>query len=542
MNRTLSDNTRFRPYKIDKRVKKNAFIHAEEKFNRRILNILKSFIIPEEIYEKIKSTGSQPARLYGLPKVHKSQTNPKYRPILSMPNAYCTNLARWLDNILKTFLPDQFTTKDTFDFVEKLKSLNFQSDKYFTSYDVESLFTQIPVEETIDYICKFIPNSELPITKATLKELLQLACKNILFSFDKKLYEQFDGMCMGSNLGPTMAAFTMHMVETQYKIKPLFYVRYVDDVLAVFNNKTESIKIFDHINNFHKIIRFTQEHEKDGKLTFLDVEIIKQGTEILTKWHLKATNTGTYVPKQSYSPKSHKTAAIKSLIYRAYRICSSEDLFKECYSIIESIFINNGYHYDFIEKIKNKTIKNFHKKQETPRTITNEETSTIKTKYITINYMREHENKLNKVAKLIEDTIGRENIKICTSYRTRKTQSFFSNKDKIPTCVRSNIVYSYTCDQCLGHQYIGQSVRHFYTRKHEHINGSANPTEVTSHIHTVKEENFAIVVHTKYTSIGESLIYHSVPPSKRLNKYHPPYELELFNCDTYEEAVIMNNN
>ena len=56
-------------------------------------------------------------------------------------------------------------------------------------------------------------------------------------SFNGKLYEQLDGMCMGSNLGPAMAAFTMHMVETKYTIEPLFYARYVDDILVLFNHK-----------------------------------------------------------------------------------------------------------------------------------------------------------------------------------------------------------------------------------------------------------------------------------------------------------------
>ena len=193
-----------------------------------------------------------------------------------MPNDYCTNLAKWLDTLLKTFLPHRFTTKDSFDFVEKLKEKNFKADKYFTSYDVESLFTQIPMDETIDFICNSLPTSEIPITKSTLKELLQLACKNILFTFDNQLYEQFNGMCMGSNLGPTMAAFTMHMVETQFTKTPLFYVRYVDDVLAVFHNKQESTDFLHHITNI-------QEHEENGKLNFLDVEIIKQGPKVLTK-------------------------------------------------------------------------------------------------------------------------------------------------------------------------------------------------------------------------------------------------------------------
>ena len=232
---------------------------------------------------------------------------------------------------------------------------------------------------------------------------------------------------------------------------------------------------------------------------------------------------------------------MRSLIYRAYRICSSEMLFNECYSTIESIFINNGYHYSYIEKIKRKTIENYIKNQQKSQQTPQTNADTKNTKYITLTYIKENENKIRKVAKLIEDTIGKDKIQIRTAYKTKKTQSFFSNKDKIPTDIRSNIVYSYNCDQCPGLQYIKESVRHFSTPKNEHINGDSNPTEVTTHIHTAKEENFSIVIQSKHTTIAESLVYHSVPPSKRLNKYHPPYQLQLFDCDTNEEAMIDTN-
>ena len=139
------------------------------------------------------------------------------------------------------------------------------------------------------------------------------------------------------------------------------------------------------------------------------------------------------------------------------------------------------------------------------------------------------------MAKVIEETIGKETIKICVAYRTRKTQSFFSNKDKVSPNLQSNIVYIYNCDQCPGHKYIGETGRHFSTRKQEHIKGDKGPTEISSHFHTVKEENFSVVVKSTHTTIAESLVYHSVPPPLRLNKYHPPYNLQLFNCDTHED-------
>ena len=87
------------------------------------------------------------------------------------------------------------------------------------------------------------------------------------------------------------------------------------------------------------------EVEKDGNLVFLDINVQRDGTNnIQTKWHIKGTNTGTYLNKSAFSPHSHKSAAIRSLIYRAYRLSSKPAFFEAAYEPIRCIFINNGYH------------------------------------------------------------------------------------------------------------------------------------------------------------------------------------------------------
>ena len=103
-----------------------------------------------------------------------------------------------------------------------------------------------------------------------------MACKNIVFSFDSKLFVQFDGMCMGSNLGQTIAAFTMHMIEEQMPKDPIFYTRCIDDIFAIFTLKEQSDKFCAQINKIHQSIQFTQENECNNKLTFLNVEIKKE--------------------------------------------------------------------------------------------------------------------------------------------------------------------------------------------------------------------------------------------------------------------------
>ena len=76
------------------------------------------------------------------------------------------------------------------------------------SLDVESLFTNIPLNETID-ICieSFFENTDLikGLTKEDLKKLWTLATSESLFMFNEKFYKQVDCAAMGSALGPTLA-------------------------------------------------------------------------------------------------------------------------------------------------------------------------------------------------------------------------------------------------------------------------------------------------------------------------------------------------
>ena len=75
------------------------------------------------------------------------------------------------------------------------------------SLDVDSLFTNIPLEETIE-ICtnELFKESETVegLSKTEFKELLSLATKDSNFIFDGRLYKQINGVAMGFLLGPTL--------------------------------------------------------------------------------------------------------------------------------------------------------------------------------------------------------------------------------------------------------------------------------------------------------------------------------------------------
>ena len=106
-------------------------------------------IIDDETLRKILPSGSTHGFLYGLPKVHKSGC--PFRPIVSSVNTYNYNLASYLVRVLQPISTNKFTAKDSFSFAEWAKTYNHNGE-YMCSFDISSLFTNVPLDETIQ-IC-----------------------------------------------------------------------------------------------------------------------------------------------------------------------------------------------------------------------------------------------------------------------------------------------------------------------------------------------------------------------------------------------------
>ena len=116
--------------------------------------------------------GSAPTRIYGTPKMHKFSSSdlfPKLRPIVSSIGAFNYNLARFLCDLPSPLVPNDSFCKDNFSFLFRTKNANF-SKKVLVSYDVTSLFTNIPLQETIDIAINLIFNHN-PNLNITRKEL-----------------------------------------------------------------------------------------------------------------------------------------------------------------------------------------------------------------------------------------------------------------------------------------------------------------------------------------------------------------------------------
>ena len=120
----------------------------------RIIDVLKKLknkkIISEKKYGDLYPVGSSPGILYGRAKIYKPVKHgvPPFRPILSAIGTPTYKLSKFFVPLLTPLTLNEYTIKDSFSFAEEL--LNYDSNLVMASFDVESLFTNIPLQETID--------------------------------------------------------------------------------------------------------------------------------------------------------------------------------------------------------------------------------------------------------------------------------------------------------------------------------------------------------------------------------------------------------
>ena len=143
--------------------------------------------ISDTLYEKLRPVGSQPARLYGLAKVHKDNT--PMRPVLSMPgSAYAKigkQVALWLSKV-----PEWNINASTQLISDAIKNLTLPNTDELISFDVSSLYTNVPVMESINTCADLLFNQYTiaGVSKATFIELAQLASCNVLMSTHNGYY------------------------------------------------------------------------------------------------------------------------------------------------------------------------------------------------------------------------------------------------------------------------------------------------------------------------------------------------------------------
>ena len=432
-------------------------------------NIRREHRIEKEVYDKILPCGSRAGVLYGLPKIHKVGT--PIRPIISAVKTYNYELAKYLDQILKPVVNSEYMLKDTFDFVNKVSNLNVDSDSYLVSFDVESLFTNVPTQETIEIILNLVFQDDITVfhnlSRDELKKLLTICTQESHFQFNGEYFDQVDGVAMGSPLGPLFANVFMSNFERLHmpalKEQGIrIWLRYVDDVFASVTNKEQVENILTFLNAQHPNIRFTVEHENQNKLPFLDTCVIRRVDKYVTTIYRKPTFTGVYLNWTSLTARRYKISLIRCLAERIWRVCTEESTKRDELEKLKVILGRNEYPPEIVERslaefVESKTKPNQEKVAE----------KTLK-RFLKLPYVnRKCEDYALRLKGIVEENFPQ--VEFNVAFQAPMTiGKMFPFKDGTKKVMeRSLVVYSLKCEECSA-QYIGKTERIVFHRMKEH--------------------------------------------------------------------------
>jgi hypothetical protein len=271
------------------------------------------------------------------------------------------------------------------------------------TFDIKDLYVNIPITETLTITKQLLSeHNEEQITTQIIMLLESVLQQNYFFQNDT--YQPEKGVSMGSSISNTVAEIFLQYLENTHlkhileSKQIIFYTRYVDDVLMIYNTKyTTPETIHQHINKNHPNLQFTPSHENNN-LSFLDLLLIRQPDKIEIDIYLKPTTTDY----SSNHPYEHKMAAYCYLTNRMTSLPLTTDRERTKWQKILTIAKNNNFPIHLITRLKR------YMKQKT-----HTDSSVNKTKkWATFTYNR---HKVRKITNLFKQT----DIKI--AFRSKNT-------------------------------------------------------------------------------------------------------------------------
>ena len=130
----------------------------------------------------------------------------------------------------------------------------------------------------------------------------------------------------------------------------VLYRRYVDDIICLFNSEYDADKFFVFLNQRHRKIKFTIEKQTENQLSSLDLLITSNGNNFQTSVYRKKHSIGLYTNYLSFTPFSYKVGLVKTLLHRAFVICSNWSIFHLELSKTKELLEINLYPSNFIDK------------------------------------------------------------------------------------------------------------------------------------------------------------------------------------------------
>ncbi|KAL2076952.1 hypothetical protein ACEWY4_027451 [Coilia grayii] len=409
--------------------------------------------------------------------------------------------------------------KDTYDFLNKIKTIKIPQTAFLFTIDIESLYTNIDTElglEAVKLWFQKYPKPERPDKYLLL--LLEISLRRNDFEFDSKFYLQVKGTAMGKKFAPSYANIFMANWEQRaleaFPLKPLHYFRFLDDIWGVWPFTMEDfIKFTIHLNTFTPSIKI-QYNIHDTEVNFLDTitykgPLFNQTGLLEFKVYFKETDTHSLLHKTSFHPAHTYRGIVKSQLLRYHRICSDRDQFYKATKTLFSVLKTRGYSRSFLRY----SLKNFLLKKTPMETkskiiplISTFSTNSVQLNRLIKTNFQKFLDKTNTLQqhkiiaayrrnKNLKDLLVKSKLPQLTSkpkeernkaYRSRTWVTNYSTKQiykiqQILTPRTTNCIYLITCIKCTK-QYVGQTKNSMITRLYQHQYNIRNHKETNTHI------------------------------------------------------------
>ena len=182
-------------------------------------------------------------------------------------------------------------------------------------------------------------------------EMLTFSVETNYFGMGSNIYQQEEGLAMGSPLSPVLANIFMEYLEEMAlgstSLKPCMWLRYVDDTFILWSHQEDVQTLLDHVNSIRPSIQFTMEKEQDNKLSFLGVLVTRIEQGFRSSVYCKPTFIGQYINFNSHHPYTIKKRIVYCLQHWAKTISSDIDAYQE-----EMISLRHNFHHNnYLEHI-----------------------------------------------------------------------------------------------------------------------------------------------------------------------------------------------
>lgn len=319
----------------------------------------------------------RPRKFYLLPKIHKDPGTwtvphkiPPGRPIVSDCGSESYRVAEYIDHFLNPLSQrHESYIKDTYEFVNKIKTISVPAGALLFTIDIDALYTNINTHlglQAVAQVFNRYPDPERP--DEALLQLLKLGLTRNDFVFDSRYYLQIHGTAMGKRFAPSyaniyMADWERTLLPKCHKI-PLLYVRYLDDIFGIWTYSEQDFKQYINTLNSHHDSINVKYNLQHTQIEFLDTEVffIKDNLEewmLGTRVYFKPTDTHALLHKNSFHPRHTFRGIVKSQLIRFHRICTRQEDAHKATKVLFNALKQRGYGRTFLRSIKNEVERGF---------------------------------------------------------------------------------------------------------------------------------------------------------------------------------------